>query len=536
MRLFAQVRTEECVDSAESPEGRNTPVPDPSLAAKALGSGFAWVIVDLAPDGILVSDDRGRILMVNRQVEELFGFRRETLIDAPVETLLPVRLRSTHELHRVHYSTAPILRPMGTGRELFGRHADGSEFPVEVSLSPAETDRGLVTVVVIRDVSERRMMAEEQAALRRVATLVARGAPPEAVFASVTEEVGRVLGADYTLMGRYDTAGVMTVLGAWDNAATTVAPPLGTQVELGGRNATTAVFDTGAPARIDHTGDASGAPADLARSFGSREMVGVPISVEGRLWGVMSVFSTHDQQLPENTEARLTRFTELVGTAIANAEAHAELTASRARIVAAADSARRRIEHDLHDGAQQRLVSLALQLQTAQTLVPEGAEELGKQLTRAALAVDGVLDEIREIAHGIHSAALTRGGLRPALVELARRSAIPVDLDIRVDGRMPDRVELAAYYAVCEAMANAAKHASASEIHVDAAVDQGMLLVEVRDDGRGGASFSRGTGLVGLKDRIETVGGKLSVRSEHGAGTTVTITLPLGGLDMVTST
>ena len=228
---------------------------------------------------------------------------------------------------------------------------------------------------------ELRGYADEQAALRRVATLVARGAPPARVFAAVTEEVGRVLGADYTAMSRYEPDGAATVIGAWNSTGSGLAVPVGGRVELGGHNAATQVFETGRPARIDHTAsDATGAAVDLARSFGSRETVGVPISVEGRLWGVMNVFSTHEEPLPADTEARLAGFTELTATAIANADAQAALTASRARIVAATDATRRRIERDLHDGAQQRLASLALQVRTAKAMVPPDAGELAAQL------------------------------------------------------------------------------------------------------------------------------------------------------------
>jgi signal transduction histidine kinase len=232
-------------------------------------------------------------------------------------------------------------------------------------------------------------------------------------------------------------------------------------------------------------------------------------------------------RLPPDAEQRLADFTELVGTAIANAEAHAELMASRARIVATADETRRRIERDLHDGAQQRLVSLALQLRSAQAAVPPELAELGAELDRVAAGLVGALEELREIAHGIHPAILAEYGLRSALRVLARRSPIPVDLQVRAEGRLPERVEVGAYYVVAEALTNAAKYAHASAITVAVEATGEVLRVAVRDDGAGGADFTSGTGLVGLKDRVEALGGRISLDSPRGAGTTLQVELPL---------
>jgi signal transduction histidine kinase len=256
--------------------------------------------------------------------------------------------------------------------------------------------------------------------------------------------------------------------------------------------------------------------------------VGVPIVVEGRLWGVMTVASTTDQPLPLDTEERLAEFTELVATAIANAESRAELAASRARIVATADAARRRIERDLHEGAQQQLVSLALELRAAQAVAPP---ELGKHRAELSRAVDGVtsvLDLLREIARGIHPAILAEGGLGPALRTLSRRSPIPVQLDAHVEERLPELVEVAAYYVVSEALTNTARYARASNVQVSVDVRDGSLRVAVRDDGLGGADPARGSGLLGLKDRVEAIGGSISLQSPHNQGTTLIAELPLG--------
>jgi PAS domain S-box-containing protein len=373
---------------------------------------------------------------------------------------------------------------------------------------------------------ELREFAEEQAAQRRVATLVARGAPPGEVFAAVTEEVGRLLEVDMTVLSRYDPDHTITILGTWTSTGAAVTPPIGSRLELGGRNVATLVFEAGGPARLDDYADISGVLGDVGRGWGFRSAAGVPISVEGRLWGFMVVAYTHEEVLPAKTEGRLTGFTELVATAIANAEAQAALAASRARIVAAGDAARRRMERDLHDSAQQRLVSLALRVRAMQVASPE-AGELGLQLDEVVAELTGALDELREIARGLHPAVLAEGGLRPVLKTLARRSAVPVDLDIGVDGRLPEPVELAAYYVVAEALTNTAKHADASAVGVTVTAGEGVLRVAVRDDGRGGADLTAGSGLVGLTDRVEALGGRLWLNSPRGAGTTVQVVLPL---------
>jgi signal transduction histidine kinase len=231
--------------------------------------------------------------------------------------------------------------------------------------------------------------------------------------------------------------------------------------------------------------------------------------------------------LPGDTEQRLVAFTDLVATAIANTESRAQLTASRARIVATADATRRQLERDLHDGAQQQLISLSFELRGVQDTLPP---ELDDQRAALAQALDGLtsaLDELREIAQGIHPAILTQGGLGPALKTLAHRSAVPVELDVRTEGGLPERVEVAAYYVVSEALANVAKHARASVVHVAVRAEDQMLNVCVRDDGLGGAEPDRGSGLQGLKDRAEAIGGTLSLESARGAGTSLYVELPL---------
>jgi signal transduction histidine kinase len=244
---------------------------------------------------------------------------------------------------------------------------------------------------------------------------------------------------------------------------------------------------------------------------------------------VIAVASTGDEPPPPGTETRLGGFAELVATAIANAESQAELRASRARIVATADETRRRIERDLHDGAQQRLVALGLQLRGAQADVPPELGELDGELEDIAAGITDVLDEVREMARGIHPAILARGGLGPALKTLARRSAVPVVLDVRTERRLPEAIEVGAYYVVSEALTNAAKHVHALSVAVYVEAVNGVLRVSVQDDGVGGADFARGSGLVGLKDRVEALGGRIAVESAPDTGTAVNVEFPLSG-------
>jgi predicted ATPase/signal transduction histidine kinase len=372
-----------------------------------------------------------------------------------------------------------------------------------------------------------RRMADEQAALRRVAMLVAQGAAPTSVFDAVAAEIKRLLDADGVTLGRYEPCEEVTVV-AHRGAGAKITPP-GTRVSHEGQNVTTLVRRSRAPARVEHYEDTHGTVGHFIRSSGVRVSVGSPIVTDGRAWGVAIAYWTHEQSPPAGTEERMAQFAQLLETAIANADSRAELMTSRARIVAAADDVRRRIERDLHDGAQQRLVSLALFLRAARAAVTPELGELGAQLDRAAAEADGALDELREIARGIHPAVLARGGLRPALRTLARRFPGLVDLDLRADGRLPEHIEVSAYYVIAEALTNAARHAHASAVTVTVEADAagGLLRVAVRDDGAGGADIRRGTGLTGLKDRVEALGGRIFLDSPPGAGTSLRAELPL---------
>ena len=419
--------------------------------------------------------------------------------------------------------------PINVNGQLWGAIAVGSgePLPPDAEQRMSEfTDLVATAVANAQARMELRGFADEQAALRRVATLVARPAPPEEVFAAVAAEAGRLLDTDFTGMSRYDPDGAHTVVGTWSSTGTAVPVSVGTRFGPGGRNAASLVFRTSRPARIDDFGDATGPTAGPAREMGARASVGVPITVEGRLWGIVTAASAR-APLPADAEARLVGFTELVATALANAEAQAALTASRTRIVGAADQARRRIERDLHDGTQQRLVSLGLELRLAQSMVPAGLPELETKVGWIADELTGVVEDLREIARGIHPAILSEGGLRPALRTLARRAALAVELDVAAIPRLPQPVEVAAYYVVSEALTNATRHAHASVVRVAVEERDDGLHLSVRDDGAGGADPARGSGLIGLRDRAEALGGSLEVSSPPGEGTLISVQLPL---------
>jgi signal transduction histidine kinase len=384
-----------------------------------------------------------------------------------------------------------------------------------------------------RDVTERRKaelevvrLAEEQAALRQVATLVARAAPPGELFDAVAKEVGLLLQVDLVTLVRYVPDEAMALVALW-GAASGNEGRLGVTFPLGGDNLVTVIAKTRRPTRIDAYEEASGYVGDHFRETGIRSAVGAPIIVDGRLWGVIAAGTHQDQPLPSDSEARLADFTELIATAIANAESRGELAASRVRIVTAADRTRREIERDLHDGAQQHLVALGLGLRAAQAAVPSELRELDDALSQVADGLADVQSELLEIARGIHPAILARGGLGPALKMLARRSPIVVELDVRADQRLPEPVEVAAYYVVSEALTNAAKHAQASVVHVRVEVTDRQLHASIADDGVGGADLANGSGLVGLKDRVEALGGVITVKSPVGAGTSLRVQLPI---------
>jgi signal transduction histidine kinase len=379
---------------------------------------------------------------------------------------------------------------------------------------------------------EVRRLAAEQAALRRVATLVAHQASPADVFDAVAQEVGRLLEMDHTRLVRYDS-GELTLVTA-SPMTPELEPYLTKSVPMEGDSLSARMLRTGRPARMERYEGASGRLAAHVQRSGPRNGAGAPIMVAGQVWGALIVGMEDEDPLPAGLEQRLLQFAELVATAIANVEARTALAASRARIVLATDEARRRFERDLHDGAQQRIVTLALELRLA---AEDMASELRDEVVHIADGLNGVLDELRELSRGLHPAILSEGGLRPALRALARRSPLKVRLRVDVGERFDDRVEVAAYYIVSEALANAGKYAGATAIEVELELHDGVLSVTVRDDGAGlphpgplppaGRPHPLGgAGLIGLADRVEALAGTIEIASPPGAGTSIHAELP----------
>ena len=367
-------------------------------------------------------------------------------------------------------------------------------------------------------------LAGEQAALRRVATLVARGADTGEVFAAVAREVSEVMHLPVAAVQRYEEDGeTTTVLAARSDRPHPFQP--GTCWPYHASGLAGRLRQTGRAGRVVDFSRRRGAFAAQAREVGLHSVAGAPIIVDGAVWGLVTIAST-DGPLPDRAEDRLAAFTELLGTAIANTQSRAELSASRIRIVAAADQTRRRLERDLHDGIQQRLVSLALKARTIEMMTPRPADEIRGELSRLADGLGTAMDELREVSRGIHPAILSEAGLGPALEALARRSAVPVELDLNLGPRLGEHVEAAGYYIASEAITNVAKHAQASVIDMRADGCDGALTLTISDDGRGGADPSRGSGIIGLKDRVEALGGTISVLSPPGRGTALHVHLP----------
>ncbi|MFK4104874.1 PAS domain S-box protein [Streptomyces sp. NPDC019531] len=460
-------------------------------------------IFNLSLDLLCVSGLDGYFKRVNPAFEHTLGYPRETILTTPY-------IEFVHEEDRD--TTREALARLASGAEVAefeNRYlrADGTECWLQWSARPVP-EEGLIYATA-RDVTESRRTAREQAALRRVATLVAHGAPPPEVFAKVAQEVGDLLDTTAAVL-RQESDGSQMVLGTILGIPTELEQSTREARRKAGRELVDEITRTRRAAHVGHA-------------------VGAPIVVDDRLWGFVLAASPLDT-LPAGTESRLADFTELVATAIANADSRDQLTASRARVVAASDASRRRIERDLHDGVQQRLVALQLDLRLAESLVTDPSSELAEQLAHVGKGLDDAFQDLLQVARGIHPAILSKGGLGPALRSLARRAALPVELDLQLPAaRLPEQLEVAAYYVTSESLTNTAKHAHARVVSVGAGIRDGVLELTIRDDGVGGAEPGRGSGLIGLIDRVEAIGGKLAVSSPPGEGTILDVRLPLGG-------
>jgi signal transduction histidine kinase len=370
------------------------------------------------------------------------------------------------------------------------------------------------------------LLVDERAALRRLATAAANDVSPAEIFTAVAVEIAALLGAEDAAVVRFEpdcTVTVVAGLGEW-------VPELGEggiRVRINDHPVITAVFRSGRSARVDEHdySTMSGAAAASVRRVGNRSEVASPIVVKGGLWGAV-VVSTRGGPLSADAEQRMANLTELVGLVIANAESRAELTASRARVVAAGDEARRRIQRDLHDGAQQRLVTTVVTLKLARQQLGDTTGPLAELVDDALALAEGANGELRELAHGILPAALSRGGLSAGIDSLVSRVRMPVSVDV-TDERLPAALEATAYFIVAEALTNAVRHARARSARVIVAAAGSVLRLEVRDDGVGGARIDGGSGLLGLRDRAAALDGELRIESPPGEGTVVVAMLPI---------
>ncbi|HWK29916.1 MAG TPA: PAS domain S-box protein [Solirubrobacter sp.] len=501
------------------------------MNAADLPTSVTRAVLDVAFDAVVTMDAGGVVLAVNRAAERLFGYAAQDMVGRAVaELIVPPALREAHRAGLERYLRTGRGPVVGRRVELSAMRADGSEFPVELVVTRPELDGPPVFYGYVRDLSGRYVaeaalhrLADEQAALRRVATAVAAEHEPERLFNLLSQEVGRLFDAGTAHMFRFDADGRGgAIIGGWSRRPEHVLPP-GTRMPLDGDTAVTRVWRTGRAARMDSYDSAGGELAARLRGYGVRSVVAAPIFLGGALWGAAVVSTMDEQPFPEDAEERLSYFAELTAQALANAQAREDLAASRARIVAAGDAERRRLERNLHDGAQQRLVSLALMLRMAARRHPDDED-----LVRAADELSYALEELRELARGIHPAVLTERGLEPAARALADRAPLPVELELALDDeRLPSPVEAAAYYLLSEALTNVAKYARATHVQVTIARAGGEARIEIADDGVGGAHPDGGSGLRGLADRVEALGGRLEISSPPGEGTTLVARIPL---------
>jgi PAS domain S-box-containing protein len=518
------------------------------IAERSVDHEVGAALVDTAQTLVCVLDAEGRIVRFNRACERVTGWRSAEVVGRDArETVIPP------EDHAAFGEMIEGMVATGAPNPQQGQWVtrEGYRRVIAWANRPLRDENGAVRYVVTSglDITERESaaselwalqaelhdrledlsrLAAEQAALRRVATLVARGPAPTEVFQLVTEEASRLLGAESGLLLCYaEDHSRATVVGHYSELDTGHFT-IGTELPVEGDTLTSTVPRTGKAGRMDGYDRASGEIARRAREGGYRSVVAAPVNVAGRVWGLLVVATSRDEPLPEGTEQRIESFAELVALALSGADARNELAASRARLVEAGDTARRRLERDLHDGAQQRLVAVSLQLRLARARMENAPVEAAEILDEATEQLAQGLEQLRELARGIHPALLTDRGLHPALAALCNRAPFPVGLEAP-DERFSLAIEVAVYYLVSEALTNAAKYAdpSAVSVTVRRTLD-GLLVTEVADDGRGGADARAGTGLRGLADRVEALGGRVRIDSPPGAGTTIRAELPVG--------
>jgi PAS domain S-box-containing protein len=495
--------------------------------------GLPATVVELSQALVCVLDREGRIVAFNRASEEATGYSATEVLGRDAREML-VPPEDVEEFDAIlerafeRGESAPVHWSWLT--------KEGGRRIIDFSSSPLRDEAGVVRYFVATGLSVTEpeqateqvvRLASEQGALRRVATLVARGPAPEEVFAAVTEEAARLLGTSQATTIRFDGE-VGVVVGRWWTASSPRGFPVGRTFSLTeGESLCGMVARTGRPARVDDYHRLRGEVAEEMAQLGYRSAVAAPIIVAGQTWGALFVSSTDPEPLGRDAERRLSEFTELVALALQSAQAYADLTASRARIVSAGYAARRRLERNLHDGAQQPLVGLALQLRVAQGSVNDDPAAAGELIASAVAERQLAIEELREIARGLHPAVLSVRGIGPALESIAAGAPFPVELTVAAPTRLPEQVEAALYYVVSESLANATKHASPTLVTVNVGCDPETAWAEIGDDGAGGAKLGAGGGLQGLADRVATLRGHFTVTSPAGVGTHVRAELPL---------
>jgi PAS domain S-box-containing protein len=506
-----------------------------------LGDDFARVLTETTTSLVCVLDREGRILFFNDACERATGYAREEVLGADArDFVIP------HEEADAFGEVLSYIWRTGLSSPQVGhwRTKDGTRRLIAWSNKPMPGENGLPIYLVTTGVdltdAERQPesalegdvgaklvevahLAQEQRALRRVATLVASEANPERVFSAVSEESARVLGMNAAAVFRYEGDDTATVVGRYDGDNVGVFN-VGERIFADEGTAIGRARDSGRPARIDSYANLDTDVAQTMSRIGYLSSVAAPIFVAGVPWGAVGVAAK--VPLPPDSEARLSGFCEIVSLAVASAQAREDLQTSRARLVKAGDEQRRKLERNLHDGAQQRLVALALQLRLAKAKAATNPEQVPDVLQGASEELDKALEELRELARGLHPAALTEQGLGPAVEALGAR--LPVTVKVKAPSeRLPDHIEATAYYIASEALTNIAKHADATRTDIVFALEADALRFEITDDGRGGADPAVGSGILGLRDRAEAIGGTLFVISPPGKGTLVTGSLPL---------
>jgi PAS domain S-box-containing protein len=505
-------------------------------------------VVGSMAEGLIVRDRGGIIRDCNDAAERIIGVARDRLCGHRPAEVMPAAVDPRgRDIEGDRLLGEVVLRGGEPEPALIARlPRAGGEAWVSVSSSPVrgEDDRPAAVVSTVSDITEsrhaeqrlvaseraNRRLAAEQAALRRVATLVAADQGPAAVFAGVTEEVAELLDVPSANIVRYESDVRAVVIRSWSSRGDG-GLAIGTRLPLDDETVVAKVRRSGEAQRIDAYPDSDGVIAEHRRARGLRASVAAPVRVSGQLWGALVASAYAPEALAEGAERKLCDFADLIAQALANADAHERLASSRARIVEAGDVERRRLERNLHDGAQQRLVSLALRLRLTDARLEADPARARNDLASASAELAAALDELRELARGIHPAILTDQGLAAAVTALAGRSPVLVEIEAMPAARLPTAVETAAYYVIAEAITNSAKYADASRVIVRVEASSDHARVEVGDDGIGGADPAEGSGLRGIADRVDALRGRLHIVSPRGQGTVLEAEIPLAAPD-----